>query len=135
MTAFFCPRCWAVVPRTAHRCPSCEADLDQADQEEYFAKLSAALTHPDYLTRQRAAMVLGWMRDARAVGPLVAALDRESDHYVRAEIVTALRAIGGHEAEQVINRLAQDKSESIIVRKAAQVLGRRQSRESETDGR
>ncbi len=125
MTVSYCPRCWAPVPRETRSCPQCGADLEQRN-EDYLTKLIGALLHPDYLTRRRAALILGWLRDARAVDPLMATLRGEEDPYVRAEAATALGAIGGEEADAALRNVAQDPDQSIIVRTAAtQALGRR----------
>ena len=57
------------------------------------AEQIAALTDDDWAIREEAAMLLGTMRDPRAVGPLVSLL-RDSDRAVREAAIGALTAIG-----------------------------------------
>jgi HEAT repeat protein len=101
MTARYCPHCWKEVPSDGSICEHCGAPLNQED-EDYLAKLIAALWHPDYLTRRRAAFVMGRLRDGRARQPLMATLRREADPYVRAEAAAALGAFDDLAAEAAL---------------------------------
>jgi HEAT repeat protein len=132
----YSPRCWKPMPGQARVCPHCRAALDPADAEDYLTKLVGALSHPDYLTRRRAAFVLGWLHDKRAVVPLIEVLGQEADPYVRAEAVTAIGAIGSEEGYAALRQVVHDPAESVIARRAAtKVLGSRQKLENKVDGR
>jgi len=115
----YCPACWQELPNAGERCPSCGAAT--ADETaDYTDKLMAALRHPEPFTRRRAALILGWRRDVRAVPALIALLHTTGDDpYVRAEAALALGAIGGEEARQALDRVLTDPHESVIVRQAA----------------
>jgi HEAT repeat protein len=119
MTTSYCPQCWQAVAGGSAVCEHCRAPLAETG-EGYLTKLVAALSHPDYVTRRRAAFVLGWLRDGRAREPLLAKLFGSDDPYVRAEAAASLAAIGGPEAEAALLRAAADPGQSVIVRRAAQ---------------
>lgn len=114
----FCPYCWAEVDANATTCPHCHALLTQ-DNREYVEKLIAALHHPDPLTQRRAAYILGLLGDERAVPALCSLLMATDDPYLQAEVVTALGAIGGPQAEVALNEVSESNIRSVIVRRAA----------------
>jgi HEAT repeat protein len=119
MTVQYCPHCWAEVSRNSTACPQCGAGLND-DGEDYLTKLIGALNHPDYLTQRRAAFIMGWLGDGRALQPLIATLRGTADPYVRAEAANALGALEGAEAEAALSEAAGNSKESVIVRQAAQ---------------
>jgi len=81
-------------------------------------KLIGALRHPEPQTRLRAAWLLGEKGEARAVGPLVKAIDDNwDDPYILATIVTALGMIGDIRALDEITALL--KNSYLVVRVAA----------------
>lgn len=134
MPVFYCPHCWQEVPPQSQVCPHCGAGLNQ-DDEDYLAKLIAALRHPDYLTQRRAAFIMGLLRDARAREPLTATLRGSADPYVRAEAATALGVIDDPEVEAILLAVIGNPEESVIVRRAAQgALDRRRQRGEHGDG-
>ncbi len=114
----FCPHCWAEVAPGTRVCPHCHTELAEG-AGDYVAKLIAALEHPEPLTRRRAAYVLGLLRDPGAVEALAALLAGPADPYVKGEAAQALRAIGGEKAHSVLRRVAQDATQSVMVRRIA----------------
>ena len=62
--------------------------------EEALAPLLEMLTDPDHALRRFAATALGWLGDARAVGPLIEALQGDGQSEVRKQAVVALDKIG-----------------------------------------
>jgi HEAT repeat protein len=124
MTVRYCPHCWKEVPSGSSACPDCGLDLND-EREDYLAKLSGALKHPDYLTQRRAAFIMGWLGDPRALQPLIATLHGTADPYVKAEAASALGAIKGIEAEAALSEVAANPGESVIVRQAAKVALKR----------
>ncbi len=114
----YCPHCWAEVAAQAEVCPHCGRSLGE-DAADFLGKLIVALQHPDPLTQRRAAFLLGRIRDPRAVAPLGAVLAGQADVYVNGEAAFALRAIGGERAGAILAEVADDPSQSIIVRRMA----------------
>ena len=113
----YCPHCWAEVDAAAQVCPGCRARL--ADSGSYVAKLIAALRHPEPFTQRRAAYVLGLLRDPSAVAALAAVLAGPADPYVKGEAAHALDAIGGDHACEILQQVAQDESQPLMVRRTA----------------
>ena len=98
--------------------------MSKGRKESYTDKLIASLSHPDPVTRRRAAWVLGERRDREAVEPLVAALDaNRDDPYILESIVEALGKIGDQRAAGVIAGLLLTSYLVVRVR-AAESLGR-----------
>lgn len=128
-----CPHCWTEVDAETPVCPRCQARL--ADSGSYVAKLIAALRHPEPFTQRRAAYVLGLLREPSAVEPLAAVMQTSADPYVKGEATHALGTIGGSHARAVLAQLAQDETQSIMVRRtAAEALsGRRLAPEENND--
>ena len=100
----FCPACWHTVEAGAASCPCCGSNLAALDQLPFVVKLIAALRHPEPATRQRAAHLLGELRDPAAVTPLGELLLATSEPFLAAEIVTALGKIEDAEAETLVVR-------------------------------
>ncbi len=113
----YCPHCWAEVDAAAEVCPACQARL--ADSGSYVAKLIAALRHPEPFTQRRAAYVLGLLRDPSAVEALAAVLAGPADPYVKGEAAHALGAIGDGAAHAILQRVAQDATQPLMVRRTA----------------
>lgn len=100
---FFCTQCWREVPPTATICPQCGDDIARRQSAaDYTDKLIAALGHPEPTTPLRAAWILGRRRERRAVPELVRLTRTSSDAFAVAAAVQALAAIGGAEAEAIV---------------------------------
>jgi hypothetical protein len=116
---YYCPACWVDIEVGSRFCPHCHIDLAALDQRTWRRKLLGALSHPEPTTRQRAAFILGQLRDEDAVDTLARLLTSSTDHFFCAEIVGALGKIGGVAAEQSLRR-ALDHA-SFLVREMALV--------------
>lgn len=123
MTTLFCPYCWLEIESGVVICPQCQASLTE-DHRNYVDKLIAALRHPEGFTQRRAAYVLGLIGDPRAVEALIAVLQHgEADPYVRAQVTETLGLIGTSKARSVLEQVANDANQSVLVRhKAATAL-------------
>jgi HEAT repeat protein len=62
--------------------------------EEALEPLLEMLADPDHALRRFAATALGWLGDARAIGPLIEALQGDGQSEVRKQAVVALDKIG-----------------------------------------
>jgi HEAT repeat protein len=113
----FCPACWRTVQAGATSCPYCRSNLAALDQRPLAVKLIAALRHPEPATRQRAAHLLGELRDPAAVTPLGELLFTTSEPFLAAEIVTTLGKIEDTEVEGLVIRALQHRAS--VVRLAA----------------
>lgn len=119
MVTFYCPACWAETPEGAATCPCCSADVQGVtDSRSYTAKLVAALSHPEPTTPVRAAKILGELRAAEAVGPLLDLVRQTRDPYTQAAAAEALGRIGAAESWPVLAELAEN----------GPILARRQAR-------
>jgi HEAT repeat protein len=126
MHTFYCPVCWEEFTKDMAECPRCGASLhEDVDQDEYVVKLIRALRHPEATAVVRAAAILGWLRDRRAVQPLLALLASSSDPYILESAVEALGDIGDCTAvEELSDALA--RSYVRVRGKAAEALGKLQ---------
>jgi HEAT repeat protein len=120
----FCPACWHTVEPGAASCPHCRSDLAALDQRPFVVKLIAALHHPEPATRERAAHLLGELRDPAAVTPLGEVLRATSEPFLAAEIVTALGKIEDAAAEPLVMRALQHHA-SVVRLAALRALVRR----------
>jgi hypothetical protein len=113
---YYCPGCWIEVEAGSRFCPHCRSDLAELDQRTWRRKLLGALFHPEPITRQRAAFILGELHDEDALDTLARLLTRSTDQFLCAEIVVALVALvrrGGAVAEAALNHAQQDPSPSV----------------------
>lgn len=69
-----------------------------ASPEKQTALLAALEDKNSVMRRIGAALLLGWDKDAKAVKPLIAALENDPDDYVQAAAANALRVIGDKRA-------------------------------------
>lgn len=109
----FCPTCWQTVDPEATSCSRCGSDLTALDRRPFVAKLISALHHPEPMTRQRAAFILGELHDATAVPALGEILVTTAEPFLAAEIAGALGKINGPEAEEILVR-ALDHRASVV---------------------
>lgn len=89
----FCPVCWSEVGE-GRICSKCGSDLRAADQSDYEQKLIRALRHPEPTTPIRVAEILGELRSAAAVEPLIELATTSPDPYIQEAAVSALGRIG-----------------------------------------
>jgi hypothetical protein len=69
---YFCPGCWKIIPASAKVCSFCGCDLAAAAARSYPERLIGSLHHPVPETRLLAAEILGRLRYAPAIAPLLA---------------------------------------------------------------
>ncbi len=119
---FFCPRCWSDFAEDVVRCPKCGLDIPAFFQsKDYVDRLILALDHPEKATPLRAALILGQLKQPKAVEPLIACVQKTRDVYVIQAAIKALGQIGGPEAIQFLKDLCHHPS--LIVREeAAKIL-------------
>lgn len=113
----FCPVCWSEVGE-AGKCPKCGSDLRALDQSDYEQKLIRALRHPEPTTPIRVAEILGELRSAAAVEPLIELASGGSDPYIQEAAVIALGRIGDLRAVGCLQALSREGA--VRVRLAAQ---------------
>jgi HEAT repeat protein len=118
MVAFYCPACWSEVNAGDQICPACSANIAELSaQQDYVSKLIAALEHPEPTTPIRAAWILGQLKTATAVAPLLKVVRGSTDPYIKAAAAEALGEIGGQQAHQTLTELSTGGP--VIVRRAA----------------
>jgi hypothetical protein len=113
---WFCPSCFAELPKDAGKCPRCGADL-AASGRDFEAALVSALRHPLHDRRLMAARILGRRRAVAAVPALISIAADPGDPYLAAEATRALVAIGTADGLAVVRRLA--RSGPVVARAAA----------------
>jgi HEAT repeat protein len=124
MITFYCPACWIEVIEAVTTCPSCGADIVAVTaNRNYVTKLIAALSHPEPTTPIRAAAILGQLKAADAIKPLLSLLRSEADPYIKAAAAEALGEIGGSQAYDDLIRQAIS-GPAVVRRAAAQALSR-----------
>jgi HEAT repeat protein len=114
---YFCPACWGEVSAAAVQCPRCHSDWAALDHRAFVDKVIAALHHPEPVTRQRAAFVLGELHAPAAVPAFDALLLVTREPFFACEMVMALGKIDRPEAEQLLIRALDHRS--FLVREAA----------------
>ena len=100
----YCTRCWKENPAGSQVCQRCGAKLE-ADTGNYVSKLLLALSHPEPMTVQRAAWILGELRVTEAVEPLIRLLHTSQDMGSLESGVEALGKIGDEQAVDVLSQL------------------------------
>ena len=116
---FFCPKCWSDFPKDVARCPNCGQNIsDVWRRKSYTEKLIAALNHPEQETSERAARILGNLREAPAVGDLIKLVGKTPDVYVARAAVEALAKIRTPRACKFLASVARNHK-ARMVREAA----------------
>lgn len=100
----YCTKCWQENPATNRKCLRCGASLE-TDSASYLAKLIRALAHPEPQTVQRAAWILGELKDSEAVEPLVALLKTTTEMGALESAAEALGKIRDERAVDILFRL------------------------------
>jgi HEAT repeat protein len=124
MITFFCPSCWKEIKEDDGRCPFCSADITEHEKKGFEEKLINALNHPERETVQRAVWILGRIKSAKAVQPLMQLFERTVNPYLKAEILDTLYKIETPEANSLIVR-SIDSEISIVKRKAKKLIERK----------
>lgn len=121
---WFCPGCWRDFGEDLARCPHCGLDIRAFwDSKDYVEKLILALNHPEPTTPVRAAKLLGCMRAAQAVEPLMRLVDKSGDVFAVRAAMQALAAIGTSTARRFLETLTHHPADWIRAEAAAD-LGR-----------
>jgi hypothetical protein len=101
-----CPKCWQEVGKTATGCPACGFNIQEFwNSKDYFDKLILALNHPEPNSQINAACVLGKLKDARAVDPLINLVKHTKNDTVAKAAVRALADINTEKARQFLSTL------------------------------
>jgi len=115
----YCPNCWRDYPDSEQRCAICGAPLWEFASGDFVAKLIRALHHPQPVTVERAATLLGRIGDRRAIDPLLALLTEGAAPEVLAAAATSLAALHEQRAVPMLARLLADPTSYLWVRLAA----------------
>jgi HEAT repeat protein len=108
---YFCPSCLNELDMDCKHCPFCACDISCfSEGKDFVDKLIAALHHPEPSTPVRAAWILGWLQDERAIGPLYELARDPGDMYIRVAAVRALMAIGTKKASELAEACLQTVS-------------------------
>lgn len=92
MPHFFCPSCWHEISEGQDECPECHVSITERwDKKDFVDKLIAALKHPEPTTPIRAAMILGKLKDTRAISHLIFIAQTAHDIFIILAAVRALR--------------------------------------------
>jgi HEAT repeat protein len=111
---WYCPGCWRDFGEDLARCPHCGLDIRAFwDSKDYVDKLILALNHPEPTTPVRAAELLGRVRAARAVDPLISLVRASGDVFVVRAAIHALGAIGTSAARELLETLTNDPAQCI----------------------
>lgn len=122
---YYCPNCWREISPKVRVCPHCRTQLDERAQDSFVDKLLGALNHPIPARAAFAARVLGQQREARAVEPLLHALEIDDEGEVQEAAVRALGEIGDARAVPALDRILNDSRALVFVRvAAAEALGK-----------
>ena len=124
MTTFFCPQCWQEIKGEDKKCPHCSADITEHEKRGFEEKLLNALNHPERETVQRAVWILGRLKSAEAVKPLIRLFEQTNNPYIKVQILDTLDEIETPEALGFIIR-SLDSEISIVRRTAKELMERK----------
>lgn len=109
-----CPKCWQEVGETATGCPACGFNIQEFwNSKGYFEKLILALNHSEPNSQINAACVLGKLKDARAVDPLINLVKNTKNDTVAKAAVRALADINTEKAKQFLSTLVDHPARMI----------------------
>jgi hypothetical protein len=94
--AYYCPACFAEIPKETSICPACGINIQQWEQDHasYEERLIRALQHPNPEARMGSIITLGNRKDVKAAIPLAqCALTHAIDVWQAMEIIRALRKL------------------------------------------
>jgi hypothetical protein len=105
---FYCPHCWREVEENSPVCSACGNEIQHSwESKDFVEKLIAALNHPEPTTPVRVAMLLGEIKDARGVGPLITLASTSGDVFIVQAAVRALGEIQTPDAETFLSTMLQ----------------------------
>ena len=114
MTRYYCPQCWHDFAEDLNTCPDCGINIKEFyESKDYIDKLILALKSPEAGTPVRASMILGKIKDRRAVQPLMECVQNNTDIFIVLEAIKALGEIGDMEAIKFLVSL-QDHPDKIV---------------------
>lgn len=114
-----CLACLQLIPAGASTCPECGAHLAAMLTSDEPAKLIEALKHPLGDVRMRAALALGWRRDASAVQPLLELALRNPADIVEGFAVVGSLLMLGESGRPALREIAEQQHLASAVREAA----------------
>ena len=114
----YCPNCWHDYPDTERHCLRCGTPLWEFGADDFVSKLIRALHHPQPVTVERAATLLGRIGDRRAAEPLLALLSEHAAPEALVAAATSLALLGETRAVPLLARLRGDPASFLIVRLA-----------------
>ena len=114
----YCPTCWRDYPDTERSCRACGTSLWDFGSDDFVAKLIRSLHHPQPVTVERAATLLGRIRDQRAAEPLLALLGEEAAPEALVAAADSLAMLGERRAIPLLVRLRAAPTSFLIVRLA-----------------
>lgn len=106
MPQFYCPHCWHELQEDVAVCPACGKEIKESWKAKAFVeKLIEALRHPEPTTPIRAALLLGNIKDLRAVAPLSLLAKTSEDVFIVQAAVHALGEIKTPEATAFLHSI------------------------------
>lgn len=123
--AYYCPACFAEIPREASICPVCGVDIQQWEKEHssYDERLIHALKHPNPEARMGSIITLGNRRNIEAAIPLAeCALTYFIDVWQAMEIIRALRKLPNSPEKETAFRMLLEHPARVIREEAASSL-------------
>jgi len=116
----YCPNCWHDYPDDVAYCAICGAPLSLTPSgEDYVTRLIRALRHPEPMTVERAATLLGRIGDRRAAEPLLTLLAEDAAPEALAAAALSLAALHELRAVPLLAGRLADPASYLWVRQAA----------------
>jgi HEAT repeat protein len=100
----YCTECWQENSAASRVCSRCGVRLE-GDNWTFVAKLIRALFHPEPMTVQRAAWILGELKAQEAIDPMITLVQTSQDLGTLESAVEALGKIGDEKAVEALSRL------------------------------
>jgi HEAT repeat protein len=100
----YCTMCWQENSSASQVCSRCGVELE-ADNRTFVTKLIRALSHPEPMTVQRAAWILGELKAQEAVETLITLVQTSQDLGALESAVEALGKIGDERAIEAFARI------------------------------
>lgn len=120
---FYCPKCWQDFGDDFQRCPRCGLDiLAYSNTKDWVGKLIDALEHPEPETVIRVVGILGTLRNARAIAPLIRLIQKTKDVYVARAAIGALSRFDTAESRRFLKKVASSHPASVIRKAAADAV-------------
>lgn len=101
----YCTKCWKDNPAYSNECLHCGAQLERGNSIDFVTKLIHALQHPEPMTVERAAWILGELKAHEARDALIELLQTSQDMGALEKAVEALGKIGDDRAIDVLSHM------------------------------